>query len=203
VRTRLDIQVHFPELSELPGLPGEADQERPYDARVEDAGELTFQARTDPKLMAAMLRRALLPIVTPVGAAMLIVAVLLYQAGDPGGWALPILGGSLIGPLFILFTVPQQIVTREAHKIGRPVAYRIDAAGVRITAGFSTDTLTWSTIKAVRQAHGQILLSHRRLSGGKRRITGIPTADLTAAEQARLLTVLRSRGAALTNMSAS
>jgi hypothetical protein len=75
--------------------------------------------------------------------------------------------------------------------------------GVHITHGFSTSTLPWSAIKAVRRARGQVMLSHGGLSGGKRRIAGIPTADLTAAEQARLLAVLRSRGAALTNAPAS
>ena len=102
-----------------------------------------------------------------------------------------------------LFTVPQQVVTRDAHKIPRTIAYRIDAVGVHTTHGFSTDTLPWSAIKAVRRARGQILLSHRGLSGGKRRMNGIPTADLTTAEQSRLLAVLRSRGAALTNAPAS
>jgi hypothetical protein len=170
---------------------------------MEDAGELTFQTRMDPKLMKALLRRALLPIVIVVGTAMLAVAALLYRAGDPGSGALSTAVGSVVGPLFILFTVPQQVVTRDAHKIGRPVAYRIDAVGVHTTHGFSTKTLTWSAIQAVHRTRGQILLSHGRLSSGKRWMTGIPTADLTTTEQARLLAVLRSRGAALTNAPAS
>lgn len=170
---------------------------------MEDAGELTFQVRTDPKLMEALVRRALLPFVTVLGVVALAVAVLLYWPGDPGGWALPVLVGSVAGPGFMLFTVPQQVVTRDAHKIPRTIAYRIDAVGVHTTHGFSTDTLPWSAIKAVRRARGQILLSHRGFSGGKRRMNGIPTADLTTAEQSRLLAVLRSRGAALTNAPAS
>ncbi len=103
--------------------------------------------------------------------------------------------------LFTLFAVPQQIVTRDAHKIGGLVAYRIDAVGVHTFHGFSTNTLPWSAIKAVRRARGQILLSHHGLSDSKLRMSGIPTADLTATEQARLLAVLRSRGTALTNVS--
>lgn len=174
-------------------------QDRLYDARMEDAGELTFQARTDPKLVKALLRRSLLPIAVGVGAATLAIAALLYGAGNPGGWALPILGGGVFAMSFVLFMLPQQIVTRDAHKIGGPVAYRIDAAGVHTVHGFSANTLPWSAIKAVRRARGQILLPHHGLSGSKLRMSSIPTADLTAAEQARLLAVLRSRGAALTS----
>lgn len=185
------------------GLPAGVLVDRPYDARMEDAGVLTFQARTDPKLSKAQVRRALFPIVTPVGAAGLALAVLLYRAGDPGGWALGFVFGSVFGVLFALFGVPQQVVTREAHKIGRPVAFRIDAVGVHATNGFSTMTVAWSAITAVRRGRGQILLSHGRFSGGKRRVAGIPTADLTAAEQVRLLAVLRSRGMALANAPAS
>ena len=170
---------------------------------MEEAEELAFQARTDPKLVAALLRRALLPIVTVVNAAMLSLAVLLYQAGDPGGWALPVLAGGVATALISLFMVPQKIVARDAHKIGRFIAYRIDAVGVHATYGFSAGTLPWPAIKAVRRMRGQIMLSHGRLSSGKLRVTGIPTADLTAAEQARLLEVLRSRGVALANPPAS
>jgi hypothetical protein len=166
---------------------------------VEDTGELTFQTRTDPKLVKASLRRGLLPIVTGVVAAALAIAALLYRAGDPGGWALPLLGSSAFATLFTLFAVPQQVVTRDAHKIGGPIAFRIDAVGVHTAHAFSTNTLPWSAIKAVRRARGQIMLSHHGLSDGKRRMTSIPTTDLTATEQARLLAVLRSRGAALTN----
>jgi hypothetical protein len=166
---------------------------------MEDAGELTFQARTNPKLVKALLRRGLLPIAVGVGAAALAIAALLYRAGDPGGWAIPILGGGVFATLFTLFVVPQQIVTRDAHKIGGPVAYRIDAVGVHTVHAFSANTLPWSAIKAVRRARGQILLSHFGLSDGKRRMSSIPTADLTGTEQARLLAVLRSRGTALTN----
>jgi hypothetical protein len=177
---------------------GGDNQDRLYDARMEDAGELTFQARTDPKLVKALLRRSLLPIALGVGAATLAIAALLYGAGNPGGWALPILGGGVFAMSFVLFMLPQQVVTRDAHKIGGPVAYRIDAAGVHTVHGFSANTLPWSAIKAVRRARGQILLPHHGLSGSKLRMSSIPTADLTAAEQARLLAVLRSRGAALT-----
>jgi hypothetical protein len=134
-----------------------------------------------------------------VEAATLAVGALLYGAGDPGGWSPFVLGGGVVGVLFILFTVPQQIVTRDAHKLGRLVAYRIDAVGVHTVHGFSTDTVPWSAIKAVRRARGQILLPHHGLSDRKLRMSSIPTADLTATERARLLTVLRSRGAALTH----
>ncbi|WP_143232385.1 YcxB family protein [Actinoplanes regularis] len=170
---------------------------------MEDAGQLTFQAQMDPKLMKALLRRVLFPILAVGGAVMLAMAALLYWAGDPGDAALSTAAGGVIAPLLLLFTVPPQVVKRDAHKIGRPVAYRIDAAGVHSTSGFSTKTLEWSAIKAVHRARGQILLSHGRLSSGKRWMSSIPTADLTPAEQDRLLAVLRSRGAALTNAPAS
>ena len=166
---------------------------------MEEAGELTFQARTNPKLAKASLRRGLVPIVTGIGAAALAIAALLYRAGDPGGWALPTLGGGVFGALFTLFVVPQQAVTRGAHKIGGRVTIRINAVGVHTVHAFSTNTLPWSAIKAVRRARGQIMLTHAGPSDGKRRMTSIPTADLTATEQARPLAVLRSHGAALTN----
>ncbi|WP_433790510.1 hypothetical protein [Actinoplanes sp. CA-252034] len=166
---------------------------------MEDAGELTFQARTDPKLVKASIRRSLLPIAMGVVAVALALAALLYRAGNPGGWVLPILVGCVVGMPFMMFAVPQQVVTRDAHKIGGPIAYRIDAVGVHTAHGFSTDTLPWPAIKAVRRARGQILLSHHGLSDRKIRTSSIPTADLTPTEQARLLAVLRSRGAALTN----
>ena len=174
-------------------------EDRLYDARMEDAGELTFQARMDPKLAKASLRHALLPIGMGVGAATLAIAALLYGAGDPGGWALPVLGGGAIGIAFMLFGVPEQVAMREAHKIGGPIAYRIDAVGVHTAHGFSTNTLPWSAIKTVRRARGQILLSHHGRSDSKRRMSIIPTGDLTATEQARLVAVLRSRGTALTH----
>jgi hypothetical protein len=166
---------------------------------MEDAGELTFQARMDQKLVKASLRRALLPIGTGVAAATLAIAALLYGTGDPGGWALPVLGGGALGIAFMLFAVPEQVAMRDAHKIGGPVAYRIDAVGVHTAHGFSTDTLPWSAIKAVHRAHGQILLSHHGRSDSKRRMSIVPTGDLTATEHARLLAVLRSRGTALTH----
>ena len=69
------------------GLPVGVLVDRPYDARMEDAGELTFQARTDPKLAKAQVRRALLPIVTPVGAAGASALTMnVHRVGDtPGG----------------------------------------------------------------------------------------------------------------------
>ncbi|WP_436532079.1 hypothetical protein [Actinoplanes sp. HUAS TT8] len=170
---------------------------------MEDTGDLTFQSRMDPKLMKALLRRALLPIVAAAGGVLLAAAALLYRFGDPGSGAFSTAVAGLVAPLFLLITVPQQVVKRDADKIGRPVGYRIDAVGVHTTHGFSTRTLAWPEIKAVHRARGQILLSHGRLASGKRWMTSIPTADLTAAEQSRLLTVLNSRGAALTTASAS
>jgi hypothetical protein len=134
------------------------DEDRLYDALMEDAGELTFQARMDQKLVKASLRRALLPIGTGVAAATLAIAALLYGAGDPGGWALPVLGGGALGIVVMLFAVP------ELHR-----------------------------------ARGQILLSHHGRSDSKRRMSIIPTGDLTVTEHARLLAVLRSRGTALTH----
>ena len=170
---------------------------------MEDTGQLSFQARMEPKLTAALLRRTMLPIVVTVGGVILAVAALLYWAGDPGDGALSIVVGGVVAPLLLLFTVPQQVVKRSGGETGRPVAFRIDAVGVHITHGFSTTTLEWSALKAVHPARGQILLSRGWLSGGKRAMASIPTADLTSAEQARLLMVLRSRGTALANAPAS
>ncbi len=170
---------------------------------MEHAGELTFQARMDPKLMKALLRHALLPIVLLVAATVLVVSALLYQPGDPGGWAVTVVAGSVAGPLFLLFAVPRQAVARDAAQIGRPIAYRIDAVGVHTTHGFTTKTLEWAAINGVHRARGQFLLSHGRLASGKRWMTSVPTAELTEAEQARVLEVLRSRGAALANTPAA
>lgn len=166
---------------------------------MEDAGVLTFQARMDQKLMKASLRRVLLPFVAAVAAAALVTAALLYRAGDPGGWAVPVLGGGALGIAFLVFMVPEQVAMREAHKFAGPGAYRIDAEGVHTAHGFSTNTLPWSAIKAVHRARGQILLTHHGRSDRKRRMSIIPTGDLSALERARLLAVLRSRGTALTH----
>jgi hypothetical protein len=163
---------------------------------VEDTGQLTFQARTDPKLTRALVRRTLLPIV--VGATPAI-AALLHLAGNPGGWVRPVLVGGVVGMAFLLVVVPRQAVARNAHTIGGPIAYRIDAAGVHTFHGLASNTLPWSAIRTVRRARGQILIPHQGLSDSKLRMSSIPTADLTATEQDRLLAVLRSRGAALTN----
>ncbi|GGN58863.1 hypothetical protein GCM10010112_13060 [Actinoplanes lobatus] len=165
---------------------------------MEDAGQLTFQTRPDPKLAEALLRHNLFPIVAGLAAVTLAIAALLYQAGNPDGWGLSLLVSGVVGPLYMLFAIPRQVVRREAHKIGGPATVRIDAVGLHTTDGSSTDTLPWSAIKTVRRTRGQVLLLHRGFSGAKRRMSGIPTADLTPAEQARLLAVLHSRGAALT-----
>jgi hypothetical protein len=167
--------------------------------RMEDTGELTFQTRTNPRLTRALVRRSVLPIASGIAVVMVVVAALLYRAGDPGGWAVSVLGGAAIGTVFMLFVLPHEVVKRDAHKVSGPIGYRIDAGGVHTAHGFSTDTLPWSAIRSVRRARGQILLTHHSLSDHKRRTSSIPTADLTAAEQARLWEVLRSRGAALTN----
>ncbi|GGN93859.1 hypothetical protein GCM10010112_82590 [Actinoplanes lobatus] len=169
---------------------------------MEDAGQLTFQTRSEPKLVKALLRHTMFPIVAWVVAVPLVAAVLLYRAGNPGGWALPLLVSSVFTLPYVLFAVPRLVVKREAHKIGGPVAFRIDAVGVHTVHGFSTDTLPWSAIKTVRRTRGQVLLLHKGFAGAKRRMSSIPTADLTPAEQARLLAVLRSRGEALTNVPA-
>ncbi|BCJ56290.1 hypothetical protein Asp14428_77650 [Actinoplanes sp. NBRC 14428] len=170
---------------------------------MEDTGQLTFQTRTNPKLVKASLRRGLLPIVTVIVAAVLVASALLYRAGDPGGRSLSLLGGGVFAALYLLIAGPQLAVARAAHKIGGPVAFRIDAVGVHTAHAFSTSTLPWSAIGAVRRVRGQILLSHGGLSGGRLRRLSIPTTDLTAAEQTRLLAVLRSRGAALMDAAAA
>ncbi|BEL05559.1 hypothetical protein Q0Z83_037500 [Actinoplanes sichuanensis] len=170
---------------------------------MEDTAQLTFQTHSDPKLAQALARRTMLPTALTITGVLLAVAALLHRTGGSGTWTVALAFTGVWTPVMLLIMAPRQAVARAGDQIGRPIAFKIDAAGVHTTHGFSTTTLDWSQIKAVHPARGQIVLSCGWLPGGKRAMAAIPTTGLTPAEQTRLLEVLHSRGAALTIAPAS
>jgi hypothetical protein len=156
---------------------------------------MTFSATSDPRLMRRLARRVMLGIYVPMAAVGFLVAVLVARAGQADD-AVGIACGSGV-LLFLPGFGAAKAVEGNSWKVGLVRAYRIDPTGITITAGFSTVTLPWSKVKGVRRWRGQIAVYQ-----GWRAILGIPTGSLTKEEQDRLLRVIRSRGAVLTEHSA-
>ncbi|WP_229070949.1 hypothetical protein [Actinoplanes sp. DH11] len=166
---------------------------------MEDTGELTFQAQGDARLTKAFVVRLLLRVWGPMTLGVLAVVVVLVQAGVVTTASALTFGGVWLGMVaYQLWRTPRQTVEQNAHKLGRPTAYRIDATGVHAATAFGTEDLAWSTITGVGRTGGQIVLWL-----GWNKAYGIPSGGLTPAEQDRVLDVLRSRGRSLGDRPAS
>ncbi|BAL88286.1 hypothetical protein AMIS_30660 [Actinoplanes missouriensis 431] len=159
------------------------------------ARQLNFHVQGDPRLSMALARRLLLRVWCLMALAVLAVATVLVQADVTTAKTALLYGGVFLLLMLYVLVIesPKRTLQQNAHKLGRPTAYRIDSAGIHITAGFGTETLPWQAITRVTRARGQIIISQ-----GWRTASGIPLDGLSAAEQETVLTVLRSRGRALT-----
>ena len=157
-------------------------------------GEYTFLAQHEPTLAKALYRRLLIRVFGPMTLGVLAVLALLAQAEVLATMAALSGGGvSLCLMVYLVsFQLPRQILQQNAHQLGRPVAYRIDGAGIRTTPDFGTDMLRWSAITGVARARGQIIIWQ-----GWRTASSIPSGGLSHAEQDWLLDVLHTRGRAL------
>jgi hypothetical protein len=144
----------------------------------------------------ALARRLLLRVWGLMALGVLVVAVFLVRAEVITATAVLLYGGVFL--LLMLYLVwfewPRQTWQQNAHKLGRPTAYRIDDAGIHMTAGFDTETVPWAVITGVARTRGQIVIWQ-----GWRKASGVPSGELSAVEQRRLLEVLHSRGRALTD----
>jgi hypothetical protein len=149
---------------------------------------MTFQAASDARLMRAVVRslqlRTSLFVVVPVA----LLALVLARTGHGEG-AIETAGGA-VAALVVPWAMASQVVERQSAVVGLMRAYRIDRIGITVSAGFGTKTTPWSAVTGVRRWRGQVAVS-----SGWRKVMGIPTGSLTKQEQARLLGILRSRGA--------
>jgi hypothetical protein len=155
---------------------------------VEHDVALTFQAPFEAKLLRPLVRRLMLPTVAGVGAAGLLVALLLELAGERS-FAVAIAGSSIATALILPWYIASETAKRNAPRFGHTIAYRIDRTGLQTLGGFTTSTLTWPEITRINQRRDQVALYY-----GRRSVQSIPTGTLTTEERAQLQHLLRSRG---------
>lgn len=151
---------------------------------------LTFQAPFDVKLLRAGIRRLITPMVTSVCAAGVLVAAVIYLAGEHS-LAAALAAGSVLTAAASPWYVASEVARRNAHRSGRMVAYRIDRTGVEASEGFATTSLPWSEISRVEQRRDQVALYF-----GRRSVRTVPTGTLTPEQRAQLQHLLRTRGIA-------
>jgi len=156
---------------------------------VEHDVALTFQAPFEAKLLRPLIRRLMFPIVAGVGAAGLLVALLIAVAGERV-LAVEIAGSSVVTMLVMPWYIASENVKRIGPRPGHAIAYRVDRSGVQVLGGFATRTLTWPEITRIDERRGQVALYF-----GRRSVQSIPTGTLTAEERAHLQHLVRSRGA--------
>ncbi|WP_412738633.1 hypothetical protein [Krasilnikovia sp. MM14-A1259] len=156
--------------------------------------DLTFQAQGDLKLSLALFRLTLLRVWGVISLVVFAVAALLVWAD-----LVPTMGVVFFGVVWVplvlysAWTNARHAVQQNSHKLGRPIAYRIDSTGIHATTVFdATEVMPWSTITGVTRTRGQIILWR-----GWRSSFGIPSGGFSSVEQDRLLKVLRSRGQTL------
>lgn len=155
---------------------------------MDDETVLSFQARTEARLYRPVIRRILRPIVLAVCGAFLLLAAVLGLAGLVAEAVIVVVAS--VGTAVLLPWYGAQEKTKlESAKIGHVVGYRLDRAGIEMMGGFDARRWPWSAVTRVEPWRGQVAVFF-----GWRTIVGIPTGTLSAAEQARLLQVLRSRG---------
>jgi hypothetical protein len=155
---------------------------------MDDDAVLTFQARSDARLMRPVLRRLIWPIPASVAVLLLLAALVCELAGNTGlAVSLAVTGVGVA--LMLQWQLPSMVVERQAAKLGHVIAYRIDGTGIETVAGFAPAFVPWSAVTRVTNLRGQVAVAL-----GRRKIISIPTRDLNPVTRAQLMVLLHSRG---------